>query len=613
MAITIAVISYYKLTNLVNKAKYVLPPDTHVRVINCNLLTNPGDISKALALRSEADVFISAGANYQILSEKLHAPLVEIQVTLTDVLLAAKEAKTYSDHAALIKFREEVAYLEDIKELLNYPITQYVYQRTDEGYAAINQCLQKGIQSFIGSSLIHEYVVDKGYQCSFLYSEDGVVRAFETAVKVAQTRQQEMIKTEELKTILRSTQEGIVATNNDGVITVFNPSAEKITKIQKEKVIGKQAEEVLPELELHSIQHSGRAKLNQVQSIDKIKILTNRVPIKTKQGISGMIATFNDIGMVQKAEQKIRVTLHQKGFVARINFADILGDSEAILNIKNMALQYARWKSSVLIMGDSGTGKELFAQAIHNESLNREGPFVAVNCAALPEGLLESELFGYESGAFTGAKKGGKQGLFELAHGGTIFLDEIGEMPKSIQSRLLRVIENHEVLPIGGERIIPIDIRIISATNKDLWKLVQTGEFRNDLYYRLSVLELRIPSLKERQSDIPCLAYKFLSELRPDLPNYVIEKVVHSQELANFNWEGNVRQLRNMIERFAVLYNNQVLEDELINKLLYPQKLIKDDEEYANILKVLSDVGGNKSLAAKRLGISRSTLWRKLK
>lgn len=614
MAITIAIISYYKLTEVINKAKYVLPPGVNIKLINCNLLINPTSIAQSMELRNEADVFVSAGSNFQALSTQLQAPLVEIKVSLTDVLLAMREASKTSNKVALLKYNEEISYLNQIKSLFKFPIVQCLYKSGDEVNTIIDQLYKRGFTTFIGSSLIYESATARGLSCCFVYSVDSVIRALETAVKIAQIKQREMVKTEELQTILKFTHEGIIATNSNDVITVFNPSAEKIIGIPERKIMAQNANDVLPELNLKSVRETKESILNQVQTIADVKILTNRIPIITKQGVAGTIVTFNDIGMVQKAEKKIRETLYRKGFTARIKFDDILGTSEAIQEVKNIALRYARWKSSILIMGDSGTGKELFAQAIHNASLCSDGPFVAINCAALPENLLESELFGYENGAFTGAKKGGKQGLFELAHNGTIFLDEIADMPMAIQSRVLRVLEEHEVLRIGGEKLIPIDIRIIAATNKNLWEMVQSGNFRDDLYYRLCVLELSLPALSNRKEDIVALIVKFLKDFRPDLPEWLVQRIAHNPQFADYHWRGNVRQLRNIIERFSVLFNDETVAEILIGNLLQLRPVIDTyDQEREKLVALLKEVKGNKSKAAQLMGISRTTLWRKLR
>ena len=223
----------------------------------------------------------------------------------------------------------------------------------------------------------------------------------------------------------------------------------------------------------------------------------------------GAVATFQPIGAIQASEQKIRLTSHKRGLIAKNTLADIAGESDPIVQAKEQAKLYAQSDSTVIIVGETGTGKEIFAQAIHNASPRARGPFVAINCAALPENLLESELFGYEGGAFTGARKEGKPGLFELAHGGTIFLDEIGEMSLAVQARLLRILEEREVMRLGGDRVIPVDVRVIAATNKDLFHKVTQKSFRQDLFYRLCVLQLRLPPLRERLEDIPHLLERF--------------------------------------------------------------------------------------------------------
>lgn len=302
--------------------------------------------------------------------------------------------------------------------------------------------------------------------------------------------------------------------------------------------------------------------------------------------------------------------------------------------MKNKAKKYALTNSTILITGESGTGKEMLVQGIHNMSDRSQGPFVAVNCAALPENLLESELFGYVDGAFTGAKRGGRQGLFELAHGGTLFLDEIGEMPLSLQSRILRVLQEREVMPLGGESIIPIDVRIIAATNQNLSKMVEEGSFRSDLYYRLNILRIHMPTLAERKEDIPLLADKLLQKMRdinPNLKNITKEAKVF---LSNCRWPGNIRQFVNMMERIMLLTDGDTItKQDVINAYEDDKEIsVLGEKEYVESIetintvdknlaqmevellhKVLVEENYNYSKAAKRLGIHRTTLWRKLK
>lgn len=356
-------------------------------------------------------------------------------------------------------------------------------------------------------------------------------------------------------------------------------------------------------------------KINQIQTIGDVKILANMIPIKVNNEISGAVATFQDVGTIQKAEEKIRKKIYEKGLLAKFKLEDILGDSEEIITAKRKAFLFARNDSTVLITGETGTGKELFAQGIHNASNRAKHPFVAINCQALPDSLLESELFGYEEGAFTGAKRGGKPGFFEIAHGGTIFLDEIGEVSPSLQSRLLRVLEEREVMRIGSNRILPVNIRIIAATNLDLWDMVNKKIFREDLYYRLNILELYIPPLKMRKKDIPLLVARFLSEYRTDLEEEEIVKISRHPIFSEYEWPGNIRELKNIVERFSVLYNGEVDVNSLLDNI-FNKKQIKRVHllsEYEEIRTVLKDVRGNRTEAAKKLGISRTTLWRKLK
>jgi len=309
-----------------------------------------------------------------------------------------------------------------------------------------------------------------------------------------------------------------------------------------------------------------KREIAQIVDINGNTFLTNSIPITVKDKIKGAVAIFTDIESIQKNEINVRKHLNKKGFVAKYKFSDILGNSDAILQTKELAESYAKTDFTVLITGESGVGKELFAQSIHNSSLRKTGPFVAINCSALNSNLLESELFGYERGSFTGARSEGKPGLFELAHNGTIFLDEIAEIPIEIQVKLLRVLQEKEIIRIGGEEIIPVDVRVIAATNKNLLKLVNEGHFREDLYYRLNVLSLEIPPLRERKEDIPVLIRYFCNEL---CQKYKISFEISSRELDylfDYSWPGNIRELRNFIHRLFALYLNSTDLDKRYNK-----------------------------------------------
>jgi transcriptional regulator with PAS, ATPase and Fis domain len=299
------------------------------------------------------------------------------------------------------------------------------------------------------------------------------------------------------------------------------------------------------------------------------------VPVIVKGETGGALAIVNTIDAKEKSQQRLRSQLLGKGHRSRYTFEDILTRNPELAEIKNLARMKAKSDASVLIIGETGTGKELFAHAIHSSSRRKGWQLVTINCAALPESLLESELFGYEEGAFTGARKGGKPGLFELAHKGTIFLDEIGEMNLNLQARLLRVLESREVMRIGGDSIINVDIRIIAATNKELWKLVQEGTFRKDLYYRLNVLPIEIPPLRERTEDILFILEQMLQKMGIRL-TFVEEA---AEMLVAYPWHGNVRELKNLAEYLAYLEKNVIESKDLLPLLKWPNLQKKSDHE----------------------------------
>ncbi|HHY71446.1 MAG TPA: sigma 54-interacting transcriptional regulator [Thermoanaerobacterales bacterium] len=319
----------------------------------------------------------------------------------------------------------------------------------------------------------------------------------------------------------------------------------------------------------------------------------------------------------------MRDKILSKGFYATYQFHNIKGKSKSIKDCISYGMKFASTDSTVLIVGETGVGKELFAQSIHNNSSRKDGPFVAVNCASLPESILESELFGYEEGAFTGAKKDGKAGLFELAHSGTIFLDEISEMPIRLQARFLRVLQERKVMRLGSDQIIPVNVRIISATNKKIKDLVTVNKFREDLFYRLNVLTLVIPPLRERKDDIHELVKEFWLYYFKDDSIYLTEDGIRALE--EYDWPGNIRQLKNFIEKLSIINTSNTIDGSIVNTMVKKfepifevQNEIKISSSHSPISKeeikdALIVSKGNRTRAAKILGIHRSTLWRLMK
>jgi transcriptional regulator, propionate catabolism operon regulatory protein len=428
----------------------------------------------------------------------------------------------------------------------------------------------------------------------------------------------------QLEAIVHSSHDGVIAVDKQGNITLVNHHAKKMLGLPEE-VLGRKITDFIPHSDMVRVLKTGKKEIGDLAVLQDKQIVINRFPIIINGTVVGAVSNFKQITDIQKMEMKLRKMLHESGLEARYRISDIVGSSQEIQFAKEQAVLFAETEATVLITGESGTGKEMFAQGIHLASARSLGPFVAVNCAALPESLLESELFGYEEGSFTGARKGGKAGLFELAHGGTLFLDEIGEMPLRIQAILLRVLQEKKVRRVGGERVIPVDVRIIAATNRDLEEEIEQQRFRSDLYYRINVLTLDLPPLRERIGDIPDLVRSIVSQLNEQREKKIdkISTDIFSL-LMDYHWPGNIRELRNVIERMVLLEKGSELT--MRSAAFFVQKIqknrfhrIRENElsmkevEREMIRRALEKYQNNKTKAAQSLGMDRSTLWRKIK
>lgn len=587
-----------------------------------------------------ASIIISRGGTGQLIKNSLPVPVVEVEISTLDILSAITQAMSISANIGILGFKGVIDSAQKIIQIVTgiIPIritTEILQNETDVSAKAL-ALMQKNVGVIICGHAFTGLVEQKG--CPAVPLESGrqaIIDAIGKARHLLIVQSEEKEKAAVLKSIIDFTYSGIVGLDAEGKITVLNSAAEKLIACPAYQAIGKPVDEVIENTRITQVLRTGEAETGQFQTIGQISVATNRVPIIVDGVVRGAVVTFEDIEKLQNLERQIRKKLYLRGHVAKIKFPDIIGGSKLISHVKNRARQFAKVDSTVLIVGETGTGKELFAQSIHNASLRADKPFVAVNCAVLPETLLESELFGYVEGAFTGAKKGGKPGLFELAHSGTIFLDEVSEMSTKLQARLLRVIQEKEVAKIGDNKVIPVDIRIIAASNRNLNKLVEEGKFRDDLYYRLCVLQLSLPPLRERREDIASLAKYFINKKGAQLGKEVTSISVAAINLLMLhNWPGNVRQLENCIEKMVVLCEKGKIEEDLVlesvngiepaekdktetpdaEKLseISDQKVLKQIE-YEIIRKVLVETNGNKALAAKKLGISPSTIWRKLK
>jgi PAS domain S-box-containing protein len=445
------------------------------------------------------------------------------------------------------------------------------------------------------------------------------------------------INQEILETIINTAYEWVVVVDIEAKVVMLSDAYCDFLGVERKDAIGKPVQEVIENTRMHIVVRTGKEEVADLQRIRDNDMIANRFPIRQNGKVIGAVGTvvFRNRSEMNAITEKIkRLSMEVEYYkselrresTAKYSFEHIIGASGKMAEMKTLARKAAWSHSTVLITGESGTGKELFAHAIHQASPRAHKPFVKINCAAIPENLLESELFGYEEGAFTGAKKGGKPGKFELANQGTLFLDEIGEMPLNMQTKILRVLQEMEVERVGGQKTLPIDVRIIAATNAPLEQLVEQGKFRQDLYYRLNVIRLDIPPLRERKEDISLLTDKLLKKLNREFGHTVTHVDGKAMRiLLQHDWPGNVRELENVLERAMNLVEFSTIEKEHLPYYLKMKKeavnasskldlkKVLEEAEKETIKQALALAGNDRYEAAALLGISKTSLYDRLK
>ncbi|MCE5287164.1 MAG: sigma 54-interacting transcriptional regulator [Pelosinus sp.] len=577
----------------------------------------------------DVDVIVCRGGTAQLLLQsEVRIPVVEITITGQDLAQVFYEAKKLTKlprpKVAIFAFKNMIYDIEVLSKILNIDLTIYPLQEQADIPATVAKAAAIGTDVAVGGSKTILLARHAGLKTLPIISGDYSMRtAFIEAQKIALGRKIEKERSQEIKALIDHSIEGIISINSNKVIKVFNPAAQHLLNRSAADALGQKIDTILTIIDVEPCLANGRQIIGQTMRLGPVWLSFNIAPIIVSQNIIGAIIAFQDITRIQEIEANIRQKVLAKKMSAKYTFADILGSSSAMQEVKRISQEISAVDATVLISGESGTGKELFAQSIHNQSHRKNGPFVAVNCAALPPNLLESELFGYVEGAFTGATKKGKQGLFEMAHHGTIFLDEISEMDKYGQSRLLRVLQEKQVMRLGDDKYIPVDVRIIAATNKKLKQLVDEGDFRQDLFYRLKVLTINLPPLRKRLGDIKTLTEYFLM-----LYNHRHNRNINLSEdalscLSAYDWPGNIRELMHFIERLVVICSETNVTREVLKKYWEEEEEVEDappaatplpaHPEEAKILAALADSNSNISKAALLLGVDRSTLYRKLK
>jgi transcriptional regulator with PAS, ATPase and Fis domain len=581
------------------------------------------------------EVVLTRGGTTPLVRRHIQVPVLSFPLSTIDLLKCIREAATFGRNILLVSFNKKMKGIEFANELFNIRLTQSVCKNYKDMQKLISNRWDK-YDAMVGGST--SSAVAKKYGLNAVEtqtSEEAIDSTLDSAISVAKYNRIEREKSHRFGLIIDGVSDGVIAYDREGTITTINDKAHSLLKIDQRSSADKSVGGLLPQSTGMNVISTHLPIRDKIERVGSELFVFNHIPIIINNEAVGGVTTFKDASNVMEVEKEIRRSL-SKGLIAKYNLSDLIYKSDGMKKIVRKIKRFASTGSTITIVGETGTGKEILAQSIHNLSQRSKQAFVSINCAALTEQLLQSELFGYDEGAFTGSKKGGKPGLFETAHYGTIFLDEIGATSQNVQRHLLRVLQEREVMRIGADRIIPIDVRVIAASNKELVAEVNEGRFREDLFFRLNVLSIHIPPLRNRLEDLPYLVERFMKVLSMEykkepfqIPGRCIIK------LRGYFWPGNVRQLKNFIERLFLIcdsgFNLNVFDELFIELMEYhPKKFstnmptqtdsLKDQlkadtaqNEYETIKKALEASCFCKTKAAKLLGISRTTLWKKLK
>ncbi len=570
-------------------------------------------------------------------------PTIRVHISGYDIIRSVYECreKYHPKKIAICGLDESLSEAASVCKILGVEANVYAPVRNQDLPQVLNKAIEDGCDALVSGYSANLLAGKMGLNSVVIQTGAAALsQAMNEAIYTVERIRHERVISQMYKTIIYSSDAGLLYVDREGIIRVRNHVARQMNG--NVSIMGKPLKMVISWLEplFCSVMKNGKVETRLISIPGtKITVSIKCSPVIANNELSGVVFNLTDVTQIQELESQIRRKLSERGLKARYTFDQIIHKSKEIDRVIQLAGRYAASDSNVIIIGETGTGKELFAQSIHNASKRKNGPFVAVNCAALPENLLESELFGYVEGAFTGTSKGGKMGLFEQAHGGTLFLDEVGEISMAIQTKLLRVLQERQVRRIGDNKVINVDVRIISATNKSIRKMADVGQFRRDLVYRLDVLRLFLPPLREREADVELLFVNQLQGMAKrngQLP-VKIEAGVFPL-LCQYPFFGNIRELRNIAERVFVLHEGDIINAHDVHEALYPADLDMDPSfaistgtglaeltetqeqnsenflgEEERLRQALKISGGNKGKAAKLLGIDRSTLWRRMK
>lgn len=582
----------------------------------------------ANAIKHDTKVVISRGGAAYLLKQKFTVPVLTVKMTSGSYINAFKKIRNATGPVAFFSVEKIQDNVKSLCYFLNVNANYYYFNDTESAIAAVKQAKKDGNVYGVGGVLTKIYAEQLHMDYYTLENNrEDIEITLDTAQQVLKSvldgerrNRTLQLHLKRYETIFNYTHDGIIAIDKKGKVEVVNKQAEDILPLKNKPYEGRHIEEILPSTKMPIVLQNGHKELDELMKIDNVIINTNRVPIVIDGEIEGVVATFRDIESIRNSEQKIRSSLHRKGLASRYRFSDMIGESSTFRRAVRIAKSYAHTDSNILILGEIGTGKEMFAHAIHHESSRRKKPFVTINCTNYSSQALQADLLGYENGFSPFGVKGSKEGAFELAHGGTLFLDKIGDAPLNVQSLLARIIDTKEVRRIGGDKVIPIDVRIIASTSHNLTKDAGQGRFLEELMYSLSVLTLHIPPLHERDRDyvLFCDTW-FHRNFGADYALYKkqIDTIIHYFQ--GYEWKGNIRQLSNIVERVSVLLKNDMTVEEIMstlpheeNELIQSQDVTLGKWTRSAIVEALTASHLNISRAARMLNCSRSTLYKKM-
>ena len=602
---------------------------------------------------SDSQVLLIGPNDYIKIREYINIPYYIVNTTLYDFLTIHEQIDDYPTTAVVIRRVHNID-MSLLEKALHVKYNKFIYEYNDDVYSLIVQLKQQGYKTIVGVQFVVEMARSLGLNAIYYYTQPNLEIAVRNAIQIAQNMEKERDYLQEIQSILENSMCGAVCLSYPDLNIVYaNATSLNMLRCRLQDMLQKNVEEMVSKAFFAGL--SAGLEKSEVTHFDfyGVPMVGTVVPLRLRGKISRLCILFENASSILQYETIIRQEIKRKSFSTHYTFRDILGSSEEIKRAILQAKQFAKSQSTILINGETGAGKEVFAQSIHELSPRRNYPFVAINCAAMPDTLIESELFGYMPGSFTGASKNGKTGLIELANHGTVFLDDIDALSPNFQAKLLRVMQEKEIIRVGGNAPIPVDVRFIVATNRNLKQLVKQEKFRNDLYFRVNVLHLYIPPLRKRPEDVLILFNHYLEhfsreiyeELQPIIPQV-------AEPLLSYTYPGNIRELVSITERFVTLIDNSRLEDANYLKQLL-RYCLEDDRDTEDLLlaenegdrecakaekaplqpvpqisgdfkadlaeaeqQILNayyqDFSGNMTQLAQKLGISRATLYNKL-